>query len=61
LNAWRCISGRDNVYDITWVDGVTYGDVHHQGEWTIPTTIFTVADTDMLFSLFGMFEKNASE
>ena len=22
----------DNVYDLQWADGVTYGDVHHQGE-----------------------------
>ena len=22
----------DNVYDLTWTDGVTYGDVHHRSE-----------------------------
>jgi glycyl-tRNA synthetase alpha chain len=35
---------------------VTYGDVHHRGEWEHSTYNFEVADTSMLFSLFDMFE-----
>ena len=47
----------DSVYDIEWVDGVTYGDVHHQNEVDYSHYNFEVADTDMLFSLFDQYEK----
>ena len=46
----------DSVYDIEWVDGVTYGDVHHQNEVDYSHYNFEVADTEMLFSLFDQFE-----
>jgi len=31
------IQGIDNVYDLEWTRGITYGDVHHQGEveWSV--------------------------
>lgn len=49
----------DSVYDITWVDGVTYGDVHHQNEVDYSRYNFELADTDMLFRLFDMYEKES--
>jgi len=49
----------DNVYDIQWVDGITYGDVHHQNEVDYSYYNFQVADTAMLFQMFEMFEGEA--
>ena len=46
----------NNVYDLQWVDNVTYGDVHHKGEVEHSTYNFEVADTDMLFELFNKYE-----
>lgn len=50
----------DSVYDIEWVDGITYGDVHHQGEVEHSHYNFEEADTDMLFTVYNMFEKEAT-
>ncbi len=46
----------DSVYDIEWVDGVTYGDVYHQNEIDYSTYNFQVSDAAMLFKLFDMYE-----
>jgi glycyl-tRNA synthetase alpha chain len=53
------IQGVDNVYDLTWVEGIRYRDVHHQGEVEYSHYNFTVADTAMLFKLFDMHEQEA--
>ena len=50
----------DSVYDIEWVDGITYGDVHHQGEVEHSHYNFEEADTEMLFTAYNMFEKEAT-
>lgn len=50
----------DSVYDINWVDDITYGDVYHQNEVDYSTYNFEVADTDMLFNLFDSFEKEVA-
>ncbi|GBE15741.1 MAG TPA: glycine--tRNA ligase subunit alpha [Proteobacteria bacterium] len=50
------LQGVDNVYNLIWTDGVTYGDVHHQGEVENSTYNFETADTAMLFNLFDMYE-----
>ncbi|NPV90251.1 MAG: glycine--tRNA ligase subunit alpha [Firmicutes bacterium] len=49
----------DSVFDIEWVNGITYGDVHHQGEVDYSHYNFEVADTDALFTWFDMYEKEA--
>ena len=49
----------DNVYDLEWVDGVTYGDVFHQNEVEQSHYNFEVADTAMLFQAFDAYEKEA--
>jgi len=49
----------DSVYDIRWVGDITYGDVYHQNEVDYSHYNFTVADTDMLFTAFEMYEKEA--
>jgi len=50
------LQGVDNVYDLEWVKGVKYGDVHHQTEVEFSKYNFELADTDMLFKLFDMYE-----
>lgn len=49
----------ESVFDITWVDGIKYGDVHHQGEVEHSRYNFEEADTAMLFALFEMYEREA--
>lgn len=49
----------DSVFDIKWVGDITYGDVHHRGEVEHSHYNFEIANTDMLFTMFNMFEKEA--
>lgn len=54
------LQGVDNVYDLRWVDGVTYGDVFHQNEVEQSRYNFETADTNLLFALFDKFSAEAS-
>ncbi|TDY58317.1 glycyl-tRNA synthetase alpha chain [Aminivibrio pyruvatiphilus] len=49
----------ENVYDLQWVEDVKYGDIHHKGEVEYSHYNFEIADTKMLFQLFGMYEAEA--
>jgi glycyl-tRNA synthetase alpha chain len=51
------LQDKQSVYDLMWNDEVTYGQVHHQNEVEYSEYNFNTADTDMLLSLFNMFEK----
>ena len=53
------IQGKENVYDLEWVKGVSYGDVFHRNEVEQSHYNFEIADTSMLFQLFDMYEKEA--
>lgn len=53
------IQDKDSVFDIQWVEGVTYGDVFHQNEVDYSTYNFEVADTAALFTRFDMYEGEA--
>ncbi|RMG89006.1 MAG: glycine--tRNA ligase subunit alpha [Candidatus Dadabacteria bacterium] len=53
------LQGVDSVFDLVWVDGVTYGDVHHRGEVEGSTYNFEEADVPMLFELFDRYEAEA--
>jgi len=53
------IQGKDSVYDIQWVDGVTYGEVFRQNEVDYSAYNFEVADTASLFTRFDMYEQEA--
>ncbi|MGQ9824028.1 MAG: glycine--tRNA ligase subunit alpha [Desulfotomaculales bacterium] len=53
------IQGKDSVYDIEWAAGVTYGDVHRQGEVEHSHYNFELADPALLFRLFEMYEQEA--
>ena len=54
------LQGVDNVYDLEWTDGIKYGDIHHQTEVEFSHYNFEEADTDMLFQLFEMYEKECN-
>jgi glycyl-tRNA synthetase alpha chain len=53
------IQGKENVFDIEWVEGITYGDVFHRNEVEQSHYNFEIADTDLLFKLFDMYEQEA--
>lgn len=53
------IQGKDSVYDIQWVNDVLYRDVFHQNEIDYSEYNFKVADTEMLFTFFDAYEKEA--
>jgi len=53
------LQGVDNVFDLIWTNGVTYGDVHHRGEveWSVHN--FDEADVPLQFQLFESYEKES--
>lgn len=53
------VQKKDSVYDLEWAGKVKYGDVHLRNEIEQSHYNFEVADTDMLFRLFAMYEKEA--
>jgi glycyl-tRNA synthetase alpha chain len=53
------LQGKESVYDLTWVDGVSYGDIYLQNEREQSKYNFELADTDILFRHFGEFETEA--
>jgi glycyl-tRNA synthetase alpha chain len=53
------LQGVDNVYNLTWTDGLTYGDVYHQNEVEQSTYNFEHSDAEFLFTAFGAHEKQA--
>jgi glycyl-tRNA synthetase alpha chain len=53
------IQGKENVYDLEWAEGYTYGDVFHQNEVEQSAYNFELADTSLLFDLFDKYEKEA--
>jgi glycyl-tRNA synthetase alpha chain len=53
------LQGKESVFDLVWVNGVTYGDVYHQNEVEQSKYNFELANTEMLFQHFGQFEAEA--
>jgi glycyl-tRNA synthetase alpha chain len=53
------LQGVNNVYDLTWVDGVSYGDVYHQNEVEQSKYNFEHSNTALLFEHFNQFEREA--
>ncbi len=51
------IQEKESVFDLEWVKGYTYGDIHKQDEVQFSTYNFKVADTAMLLQLFDTYEK----
>lgn len=54
------IQGKDNVYDLSWTEGVSYGDIWHQNEYEQSKYSYELSDHDMLFCLFDMYEAEAT-
>ena len=53
------LQGVENVYDLVWTEGLTYGDVYHQNEVEQSTYNFEHSDVDWLFAQFGKYESEA--
>ena len=47
---------KESVFDLEWNKKVTYGHVHHQGEYEHSKYNFEHSSTQMLFQCFDMFE-----
>jgi len=53
------LQGVDNVYDLIWTDGYTYGDIYHQNELEQSTFNFEHANVEELFHQFEACEKES--
>ncbi len=57
------LQGVDNIYDLVWVKNgkhkITYGDVFHQNEVEMSKYNFEIADIQVLFQLFQIYEKES--
>lgn len=51
----------DAMTKIHWKDGITYGDVHLQGEIEQCTYNFEASNPELLFTLFGLYEQEAEQ
>ncbi len=53
------LQGVDNVYDLSWTEGLTYRDVYLQNEQEQSAYNFEHSDSDFLFVAFSAHEKQA--
>jgi glycyl-tRNA synthetase alpha chain len=53
------LQGVDNVYDLEYSPGVSYGDVFHQNEVEQSTYNFEHSDVEFLLTAFNAYEKQA--
>ncbi|MBM4082342.1 MAG: glycine--tRNA ligase subunit alpha, partial [Planctomycetes bacterium] len=51
------IQKKPSIYDLEWVDGITYGQIRHPDEVQFSRYNFDVADVLMHLQLFEMYEK----
>ncbi len=47
---------KESVYDLSWNETVSYGQVYHQNEVEMSKYNFEASDPDMLLKLFDMYE-----
>lgn len=59
------LQGVDSVFDLVWSGSgknkITYGDIFHRNEVEFSDYNFDVADTDMLYKLFDMYEAESKQ
>jgi len=55
------LQGKESVFDLVWVDGVTYGDVYLQNEVEQSRYNFELSNSEMLFRHFSDFEAEAKK
>lgn len=53
------IQKKNNVYDIDWVAGIKYGDIHLEEEKQHSKYNFEIANVEAVSLLFGIYEKEA--
>ncbi|MEK6663920.1 MAG: glycine--tRNA ligase subunit alpha [Pseudomonadota bacterium] len=53
------LQGVENVFDLTWTPGVTYGDIYHQNEVEQSQYNFEHSNVHWLLEQFNMFESEA--
>ncbi len=53
------LQGVDSVYDLTWTDTLTYGDVYHQNEVEQSTYNFEHSNVEFLLAAFASHEAQA--
>ncbi len=51
---------KDNIYDLLWTEGITYGDIHYQDEVQFSRYNFEEADKEFLFLIFEKYEKECT-
>jgi len=49
----------DNVYNLQWCSGISYGEIHHTNEVEFSTFNFDLADTELLARQFDANEKES--
>src|SRR5260370_103832 len=47
----------ENVFELEWMKGITYREVFHPNEVEMSAYAFRESDPEMLFALFGSYEK----
>jgi glycyl-tRNA synthetase alpha chain len=53
------LQGKDSIFDLVWVEGVTYRDVYHQNEVEQSKYNFELANVPWLLQLFNDYESEA--
>jgi len=53
------IQNKESVFDVEWVDGISYGDVYHQAEVDYSHYNFEAADVLTLTTMFNLCEEEA--
>lgn len=51
------LQNAESVFDLEWVKGVKYREIFHANEVEMSRYAFSASDPEMLFSLFGAYEK----
>lgn len=54
------LQNKENVYELEWTEGVKYGQRRYQFEYEMSKYSFEVSDSNMNFTLFDMYEKEAN-
>ncbi len=55
------VQDKDNVFDLTWKEGITYGELFQKAEEEQSRYSFDYSNTAMLQQLFNMYEQEAQE
>ena len=55
------LQGVDSIYDLTWVKGITYGDVYKQNEIEQSQYNFEYSDADALLAAFDHAQKESTQ